>query len=48
MIPAESVKQPRGTDPERTKAKKEGLEDASMVPIIVGAGALLAVLVLAR
>ncbi len=46
MIPSDSVKQPRGTEPERTKAKKE--EDASMVPIIVGAGALLAFMVLAR
>ena len=46
MIPSDSVKQPRGTEPEKTKAKKE--EDASMVPIIVGAGALLAFMVLAR
>ncbi len=46
MIPSDSVKQPRGTEPEKNKAKKE--EDASMVPIIVGAGALLAFMVLAR
>ena len=48
LIPSSTVKQPTGIDPERTKAKEDGLEETSMVPIFVGIGALLAVLVLSR